>query len=160
VVKLLCLIGMTAWLTLGATAQSSPMSSLVVAPSGGIVSTGPQGGPFSPTFFQYRISASNHVVRYSIRLPSWLTASSSFGAADTNGVTITLTVNRAVRLPLGTHDCRIAFANVTNGRGSTTRTATLIVLGHAGRPAREGPYLLDDQGGYLLDDQGGKLLAK
>jgi hypothetical protein len=45
--------------------------------------------------------------------------------------------------------------NVTNGRGSTTMTATLIV-----RPATQGPYLLDNQGGYLLDDQGLKLLAK
>ena len=39
------------------------------------------------------MSASTGAVSYSIRTPSWLTASSTFGVTDTNGVTITRTIN-------------------------------------------------------------------
>ena len=38
------------------------------------------GGPFSPSLIEYRVSASTGTVSYSIRTPSWLTASSTFGA--------------------------------------------------------------------------------
>jgi hypothetical protein len=145
--------------------QSLP--SLVVTPSTSIAISGPQGGPFSPSLIEYRISASTGTVSYSIRTPSWLTASSTSGDTDTSGVTITFRVNAsASTLRPGTHGPGIVFANVSSGRGSTIRFARLIVRGPSfPRPADQvergrGGYLLDGRGGYLLDDRGNRLLAQ
>jgi hypothetical protein len=147
------------------TGQSPP--TLVVTPSTSVAFSGPQGGPFSPSAIEYRISASTGTVSYSIRTPSWLTVSSTAGATDTNGVTITLTVNAsASSLSPGTYGPGVAFTNVSNGRGSATRSARLIVRGPSLPPPTgkidrgRGGYLLDDRGGYQLDDRGGRLLAQ
>jgi len=43
---------------------------------------------------------------------------------------------------------------VTNGQGTTRRTAKLTV-----EPSSTG-YLLDNSGGYLLDNRGQRLLAR
>src|SRR5258705_7870283 len=145
--------------------QSLP--SLIVTPSTSIAFSGPPGGPFSPSLIEYRVSASTGTVSYSIRTPSWLTASSTAGAADTKGVTITLTVNAsASNLRPGTYGPAVAFTNVSNGRGSATRPARLIVREPSlPRPTGQiergrGGYLLDSHGGYLLDDRGGRLLGQ
>jgi hypothetical protein len=147
------------------TGQSSP--SLIVMPSTSIAFSGPQGGPFSPSHIEYRVSASTGSVRYSIRTPSWLTISSSTGTTDTSGVIITVTANdRASKLPSGTYGSAVAFANVSNGQGSTTRPAKLIIETRSpSLPTRQvapdrGGYLGDNRGGYLLDDRGGRLLAQ
>jgi hypothetical protein len=72
----------------------------------------------------------------------------------------------ASSLPPGTYGPGVAFTNVTNGRGSATRPARLIVRGSSlPRPTGQiergrGGYLLDNQGGYLLDDRGGRLLGQ
>lgn len=108
--------------------QSLP--SLIVAPSSGIAFSGPQGGPFSPAHVEYRISASAGTVSYSIRTPSWLIASPTAGAADTEGVTITLTVSaNASNLSPGAYGPSVAFTNTSNGRGTASRSATLVVQG-------------------------------
>jgi hypothetical protein len=177
----------TLLLTSVAAAQkptSPPGSALVVTPPTSIEVSGPQGGPFSPSSFQFSLSALSGPVSYSIRTPSWLTASASSGTAGTSGVTITLTVNAtAARLSPGRYGPGIAFTNVTNGQGSTTIRATLIVGAEslpaaspkptpAPPPSRPPPpspkqprenrdgYLLDHQGGYLLDDQGRRLMGR
>ena len=48
---------------------------LIVTPSTSVAFSGPRGGPFSPPLIEYQISASTGTVSYSIRTPSWLTAS-------------------------------------------------------------------------------------
>jgi len=146
--------------------QSPP--SLIVTPSTSVAFSGPQGGPFLPSFTEYRVSASTGTVSYSIRTPSWLTASSSSGTTDTNGVTIKVTVNAsASSLPPGTYGPGTAFINASSGRGSTIRFARLIVRRTSSLPRPtdqiergRGGYLLDDRGGYLLDYRGGRLLAQ
>jgi hypothetical protein len=132
--------------------------SLIVTPASSMAFTGPRGGPFSPARFEFRVSSTTGTVGYSIRTPSWLTASSSYGTADTRGVTITLTVNaNASRLSPGAYGPGVAFTNVSNGQGSTTRPAKLIIQGSSPPPAtgqiapNRGGFLLDDHGGYLLD---------
>jgi hypothetical protein len=73
------------------------------------VLSGPQGGPFSPSLIEYRVSASTGTVNYSIRTPSWLTASPTAGATDTSGVTIRLSVNSsASSLPPGAYGPGVA----------------------------------------------------
>jgi hypothetical protein len=146
--------------------QSPP--SLVVTPASSLTFSGPRGGPFSPARLEFRVSSTTGIVNYSIRTPSWLTASPTFGTTDTRGVTITLTVNaNALRLSPGAYGPAVAFTNVSNGQGSTTRPAKLIIQGSSPSPAtgqiapgRSGGFLLDDRGGYLLDDRGGRLLAQ
>jgi hypothetical protein len=142
--------------------------SLIVTPAGNVAFSGPRGGPFSPARFEFRVSSTAAAVSYSIRTPSWLTASSTFGTTDTRGVTITLTLNaNASHLSPGAYGPAVAFTNVSNGKGSTTRPAKLIV--QAPSPSRAttkiaphngAGFLLDDGGGYLLDDRAGRLMAQ
>jgi hypothetical protein len=146
--------------------QSQP--SLIVTPASSMAFSGPRGGPFSPARLEFRVSSTTGIVNYSIRTPSWLTASSTFGTTDTRGVTITLTVNaNASRLSPGAYGPGVAFTNVSNGQGSTTRPAKLVIQTSSPpratgqiAPSRGGGFLLDDRGGYLLDDRGGRLLAQ
>jgi hypothetical protein len=140
------------------------LPTLIVTPSTSIAFSGPQGGPFSPSLIEYRISASTGTVSYSIKTPSWLTASSTSGVTDTSGATITFRVNAsASTLRPGIHGPGIVF---TSGRGSAIRFARLIVRGPSpAGPADQvergrGGYLLDGRGGYLLDDRGNRLLAQ
>jgi len=165
-------LGISAMLLLTpADAEEKPAKpsqpSLIVTPPSGMAISGPRGGPFSPARFEFRVSASTGTVRYSIRTPSWLTASSTFGTTDTRGVTITLTLNaNASRLSPGAYGPGVAFTNVSNGQGSTIRSAKLIVQASSppcasGQIApNRGGVLLDDHGGYLLDDRAGRLLAQ
>jgi hypothetical protein len=141
--------------------------SLIVTPASSMAFSGPRGGPFSPARFEFRVSSTAGTLSYSIRTPSWLTANSTVGTTDTRGVTITLTVNaNASRLSPGAYGPGVAFTNVSNGQGSTTRPAKLII--QASEPSRatgqiapyRGGYLLDNRGGYLLDDRAGRLLAQ
>src|SRR4051794_24956415 len=89
--------------------------SLIVTPAGTVAFSGPRGGPFSPARFEFRVSSSTGAISYSIRTPSWLTASSTFGTTDTRGVTITLTVNaNASHLSPAAYGPAVAFTNVSN----------------------------------------------
>jgi hypothetical protein len=145
-----------------------PQPSLIVTPAGSIAFSGPRGGPFSPERFEFRVSSTAGIVNYSIRTPSWLTASPTFGTTDTRGVTITLRVNaNASRLSPGAYGPGVGFTNVSNGQGTTTRPAKLIIEGSSPpratrqiAPNRGGGFLLDDRGGYLLDDGASRLLAQ
>jgi hypothetical protein len=160
--------------------------SLIVMPESGAVFEGPEGGPFQPSSFEYRLSASKDVVRYSIRTPSWLKASSSSGSVGTDGTTVTFTLDLTTgRMQPGTYGPIIAFTNVTNGQGSTIRTARLHIRGATSAPpalrvvpaplaapapaprpmpgrSPAGPrgLLPDGAGGHLTDEQGNSLLAR
>jgi uncharacterized delta-60 repeat protein len=102
---------------------------LQVSPQTNIVSSGPQGGPFTPTSFQYQLSASTGSVNYTIgNLPSWLTASSTSGTVTTSPTTVTFTVNAsAASLPANVYTNNITFFNAATNTG-TFRTATLTVV--------------------------------
>src|SRR5499433_4028405 len=165
-------LGIFATLLLPAGAEEKPgrpsQPSLIVTPASSMAFSGPRGGPFSPARFEFRVSSTTGIVNYFIRTPSWLTASPTFGTTDTRGVTITLTVNaNASRLSPGAYGPGVGFTNVSNGQGTTTRPAKLIIQGPfppraTGQiaPGRGGGFLMDDRGGYLLDDRGGRLLAQ
>jgi hypothetical protein len=122
---LTCLVGGPILIST-AIAQQRP--SLVVGPLTAAAIYGPEGGPFSPSTFEYRVSASEGVVSFSVTTPAWLTASPSTGAADPGGVTVKLAVSPAAsQLGPGVYGPSIAFTNVTNGLGSTHRMATLTI---------------------------------
>lgn len=164
-------LAISAMLLTPANAEEKPARlsrpSLIVTPSSSMNFSGPRGGPFSPQLFQYRVSASTGTVSYSIRTPSWLTASSTSGRADADGVTITLSVNaEALRLSPGGYGPGVAFTNVSNGQGSTIRSAKLNIQAPSSRhptgqaAPKDSGYLLDNRGGYLLDDHGSRIQTK
>jgi hypothetical protein len=106
-----------------------PIPSLQVSPTTDMVAAGNPGGPFTPSSFQYQLSASAGSINYSISgVPTWLAVSSTSGAAST-GTTVTFTVNaNANSLPVGTYGpITITFTNSDSGQGTQTRTATLTV---------------------------------
>jgi hypothetical protein len=99
-----------------------------VTPATGDTASGTHGGPFSPSSFNYALSATGGSVKYSITTPSWLTASSASGTVTTTAKTITFTVNSSARsLGPSTYTSNIDFNNTTNNQGNTTRAATLVV---------------------------------
>jgi hypothetical protein len=100
-----------------------------VAPAGGILSSGQQGAPFSPSSFGYTLTAPSGNEKYSITsVPSWLTASSTSGTVTKTGKTITFRINSSAdKLSPGSYIGSIGFNNTTNSQGNTTRLATLTV---------------------------------
>jgi hypothetical protein len=113
-----------------ATLTVNALPVLQVTPAANMAASGTQGGPFSPSSFQYQLSASAGSVNYSISgLPNWLTASSTSGTASTSVSTVTFTVNaNATGLAPGSYGpTNITFTNSDTGQGTQTRTATLTV---------------------------------
>jgi subtilisin family serine protease len=104
-----------------------PAQSLVVVPNSQMSISGPQGGPFTPSSFQYDLKTSSGAANYTIsNVPTWLTPSSTSGTATTTGVPVTFTVN-ANDLAPGSYSATISFNNTTNGLGTQSRTATAQV---------------------------------
>ena len=106
-----------------------PVPSLQVTPATNMVAAGNPGGPFTPSSFQYQLSATVGSIDYSISgVPNWLTPSTTSGSAST-GTTVTFTVNaNANSLGVGTYGpTTITFANTDTGQGTTSVTATLTV---------------------------------
>ncbi len=107
-----------------------PVATLQISPATDISASGNQGGPFSPYTFSYQLSASSGTLDYTItNVPTWLDVSSTSGTVNASGTTITFTVNSSANsfAPNTYSSVPIAFTNVTNGQGNTTRAATLTV---------------------------------
>jgi hypothetical protein len=100
---------------------------LVVTPAVNIVTSGDQGGPFTPNLFTYTIKSQSGTINWVISgCPSWLTPSATSGAATTTGSQVSLTVN-ANSQAVGNYPATITFTNSDTGSGTTTRAATLTV---------------------------------
>jgi len=107
---------------------SSP-AALQVSPTTNISSSGLQGGAFSPSSFNYTVSATSGTRTYSISgVPSWLTASSTSGTVNTTGTTVTFSVNASANsLPPATYSTTITFTDTTSNTTTLTINATLTV---------------------------------
>ena len=153
--RVLCLAALSSGFGGAAAAQTAPRPSLTVTPSSPVNVSGPEGGPFSPGSIQYHLSASTGTINFAITAPFWLTAEPRIGKIGTDSVTVTLQMNpRASKLFPQAYEAPVTFINVTNGQGTTRRTAKLTV-----EPSSTG-YLRDESGGYLLDNRGQRLLAR
>ena len=141
----LCLTVLSGSFGWTAAAQPASRPSLTVTPSSPIAISGPQGGPFSPPSVQYHLSASTGTIRFAIAVPFWLTADPRVGNVSTDGVTVTLSPNvQALKLTPRAYEAPVTFTNVTNGQGTTSRTAKLTVQRSATPPRVSLP---DDSGG-------------
>jgi hypothetical protein len=112
-----------AWIFVGPSLLVTPVTTFAVS--------GKRGGPYSPSSFQYTVSATTTgSVNYSItNLPNWLTASSTSGKVTTTGTTIVFHINssEADALSPNSYTASIDFNNTTNKQGNTTRRVTLTV---------------------------------
>jgi hypothetical protein len=99
---------------------------LQVSPTTDIAASGTQGGPFSPSSFNYTLTATSGSVPYSIITPTWLTASPASGTVTTNK-TITFKINSSAdTLAPSTYSDSILFVNTSSGQ-AIIRAATLTV---------------------------------
>jgi hypothetical protein len=153
--RVLCLAALSSGFGGAAAAQAAPRPSLTITPSSSVNISGPEGGQFSPSSIQYRLTASTGTIKFAVTAPFWLVADPRVGTVGIDSVTVTLRLNpRASKFSPQAYEAPVTFINVTNGQGTTRRTAKLTV-----EPSSEG-YLLDNSGGYLLDNRGERLRAR
>jgi hypothetical protein len=113
-----------------AVTVGSSCVALQVTPITEIVASGPQGGPFSPTSFNYQLSATSGSLNFAISgIPPWLNANFTSGTVTATPVTVTLSLSDVGSLAPGGYSADIAFTNTDTGTGNTGRTATLAING-------------------------------
>ena len=104
---------------------------LAVTPSAGFESTGDEGGPFTPAGKPYTLSNSGgSLIEWeATQNVDWLSISTPVGELHGGeSVTLAISVNeQANLLEPGEYEGRVAFANKTNGAGSTSRDVFLTV---------------------------------
>jgi hypothetical protein len=112
---------------------------LSVSPSDGLTSSGPQGGPFSPSSKNYTLTNTGELnLNWSVSVNcNWVSVSQSSGSLSPGQyTTVTVSLNsNANSLPPGTHTCTVSFINTTNNCGSATREVRLTVRGDTTPPS-------------------------
>jgi hypothetical protein len=117
-----------------ATLTVNAQSVLQVTTAANIAAAGYPGGPFTPSSFQYQLSASTGSINYSISgIPPWLTLtspSSTSGVVTSSGTPVMFTVNASANslAPRTYGPTTITFTNSDTGQGTQTRMATLTVI--------------------------------
>ena len=110
---------------------SNTVAQLSVTPASGLASTGPTGGPFSPTSQTYGLTnvGSANLNWTATNTANWLTLSINSGTlapgAGTN-VTVSFSAN-ANALAAGSYSDTVSFTNLNNGNGNATRAVSLTV---------------------------------
>ena len=127
-----------------------PPATLAVTPSSGVTSTGPAGGPFSPSNKVYALqnTGTNALAWHASKSADWLNLSSSDGALAPGGATNVTVSLQADSLAPGSYSASIGFTNVTTGLGSSTRSVNLTV-----RPPRVYFFPLDTDPGWTRQGQ-------
>ncbi|MBN2314747.1 MAG: chitobiase/beta-hexosaminidase C-terminal domain-containing protein, partial [Sedimentisphaerales bacterium] len=106
-------------------------ANLSVTPTGGLSSSGNQGGPFSPSSKSYTLKNTGEGSldwRASIS-KSWISLNRSSGTlAPGNSTTVTVSINtNANNLTAGNYSDTVNFTNQTNSNGNTTRSVSLQI---------------------------------
>ena len=113
------------------TVSSSQSGLLVVTPSGGLSSSGVNGGPFSPSRNTYTLqnTLGSSITWTASKAQSWLTLSASSGTlAAGASTTVAVSINsNANNLGTGTYTGTVNFRNTSTGLGDTSRSVTLTV---------------------------------
>jgi hypothetical protein len=114
------------------TVISTPTAgSLSVSPDAGLGSSGPMGGPFSPSSKSYTLTnTGGTTINYTIfNNPGWVSLSSTGGSLEPQASTsVTVTINDVANsLGAGIYLHTVVFTNTTNGNGNTSRPVLLTV---------------------------------
>lgn len=103
---------------------------LEVSPTTNLYFTGVVGGPFQPASQTYVLTNSGTgQLTWSSSLSEWITLSATNGALNRGArSSVTASVNSVANsLPAGDYNGSVTFTNLTNGRGTVTRTIVLSV---------------------------------
>ena len=110
---------------------SAPPGVLSVAPAGGLASSGPVGGPFSPPSLAYTLqnTGGSPLAWTASANRTWITASPASGdLAAGAAATVTVSINTGANaLAAGTYAGTVSVTNATNGNGNTDRPVALTV---------------------------------
>jgi PKD repeat protein len=108
-----------------------PPGVLGVSPTSGFTSSGLVGGPFTPSSQIYALTNSGYAaLEWQLGLNHvWLTCTPNSGGLPVGaGTNVTVTINaNANNLPSGSYTDSVAFANLTDGSGNTSRAVSLTV---------------------------------
>ncbi len=105
---------------------------LSVSPFSGLASSGPVGGPFSPSNQVYALSNTGSMAMdWTVsNTANWLTLSATSGnlvGGDSTNITVSINAS-ANGLAAGSYSDTVSFTNATNGAGNTTRSVSLTAL--------------------------------
>ena len=120
------------------TVDPIPPGVLTVSPADGLTSSGPEGGPFSPSSKTYTLSNSGgQPISWTAgSAPSWISLSKTGGTLDPNAsetVTVSLSA-QALAEQASPYTGTVTFINTTNHTGDTTRSVSLTVTSGGGTP--------------------------
>ena len=142
---------------------------LLVTPTGGLTSTGPVGGPFTPLTQTYtlRNTGGSNIDWTASKAQNWTSLYVVSGTlAPGASVTVDILINNvAISLTAGTYNDTLTITNTTNGSGNTTRPVVLTVTepgvlavtpagGLTSAGLRGGPFSPSSQV-YTLENTGG-----
>jgi hypothetical protein len=104
---------------------------LAVTPVGGLSSSGPVGGPFSPSFMIYTLtnSGGSTLNWTASKAQDWVSLSASSGSLAAGAVTnVTVSLNpNAHNLGAGEYAETVSFINTTSGDSNTSRGVSLTI---------------------------------
>jgi len=108
-----------------------PPPNLSVTPADGLSSSGPVGGPFTPSSKSYTLqNIGGQALNWTVGVnQNWVSLSPTSGTLNPGAsTTVTVSINsNANSLPAGSYSATVTFTNTTNGQGNTTRSVNLTV---------------------------------
>ncbi len=111
--------------------QAGTPHGLNVTPSGGLVSSGPAGGPFTPGSIAYTLENLNDTpINYNVtKTQTWVSLSNTSGTLTGHATTtVTVSINSSANtLGNGNYSDTVNFINTTDHDGDTTRSVALQV---------------------------------
>ncbi len=131
----------------------TPPHGMKVTPEDGLVSQGPQGGPFNPNSISYTIeNLGDTPLDYQVtKTQNWVSISNPSGTLPAHGTTtVIVSINsNANFLGTGVHTDTVSFVNLTDHDGDTTRAVSLKV----GVPTLQYEWTLDNNPGWPVQGQ-------
>ncbi len=111
--------------------STAPPTGMRVGPGSGLISEGPNGGPFTPDSQEYTLTNyENYPIDFTVSEDAtWLDLSTGGGTIPALGEAyVTVSINpSASNLPNGEYTAVVDFVNTTNHDGDTGRTCQLTV---------------------------------
>jgi len=108
-----------------------PPPNLSVTPADGLSSSGPVGGPFTPSSKSYTLqNTGGQALNWTAGVnQNWVSLSPTSGTLNPGAsTTVTVSINsNADGLTAGSYSATVTFTNTTNGQGNTTRSVNLTV---------------------------------
>lgn len=126
---------------------AGPGGALSVTPAIGLVASGDEGGTFQNTSIVYRLrnTGASSLTWSATKTATWLNLSATSGTLSAGGnveVSVFIDATAAKALGRDQYQDTIIFTNTTNGAGSTSRPALLIV----GQTLKDGYIVLEAEG--------------